>query len=530
MSKTYHFAAVDLGASSGRVMRCSLVGERLTLEEVHRFENRAVFVPDADAGRWCWDTIGLWHHVKHGLREAGRRGAIDAIGIDTWGVDYALLDEHGRLVASPIAYRDPRTDRTYPRVIEQLGKAAIYRHTGIQFMSLNTLYQLSADAQDPSRSLERAHVLLMMPQLLGYWLTGRQVAEHTLASTTQCYDSVTRSWCKELLEPLGVPMRLLPGAVEAGTKSGSLRPAIADELGLPADTPVVEVGTHDTASAVVAAPLQGPGSAYLSSGTWSLLGLELDAPLRTDAALAANFTNEAGVNGTTRFLKNIAGLWLIQECRRVWAEQGRLQSFAQIASLAEGYARPWSVLVNPNDTRFGAPGNMPARLIEAAAESGQTLADDPAAIGRCVFDSLALCYDATLRMAERLSKRSIDALHIVGGGGQNKLLNQITADAIGRPVIVGPVEGTVIGNAVVQAMALGAVKDLAHARQIVRHSFPPETCTPRSDVDLTDARRRFAQLLGRWAVNVTVCGKPSISVAGAFVAPTGETSHRLAGC
>ncbi len=476
-------------------MRCTLADERLTLQEVHRFDNRAVLVPDDNAGRWCWDSLALWHHVKHGLREAGRLGPLHAIGIDTWGVDYALLDPQGRLVAPPVAYRDPRTEHTYAAVQHTLGRRTIYKRTGIQFMPLNTLYQLAVDADDPAQPLQRADTLLMTPQLLGYWLTGQRVAEHTLASTTQCYDSVSRQWSADLLEPLGVPVSLLPRVVDAGTISGTLRASIAEELGLPASTPLVEVGSHDTASAVVAAPLQGPRSAYLSSGTWSLLGLELLEPLRSDEALEANFTNEAGVAGTTRFLKNIAGLWLIQECRRVWAEHGNAMSFADIAAQAQQHTCPWSALINPGDDRFASPGDMPARIVAAVRASGQSIADTPAAIARCVFDSLALCYDRTLRTAQRLTQQPIDTLHIVGGGGQNALLNQLTADATQTPLTVGPTEGTVIGNALVQALALGLINDLAHARQIVERSFPPQHMTPQPFPSITQARQHFATLL-----------------------------------
>ncbi|BAM03678.1 rhamnulokinase [Phycisphaera mikurensis] len=482
---TRHLLAVDLGASSGRVMCCTLTGEgsagTLRLDEAHRFANRTVFVPDDGprGGRFTWDIVGLYADVLHGLREGGRRfgGAVDAIGIDSWGVDYGLLDAQGRLIANPTAYRDPRHPPVAERVNEAIGWPALYERTGIQKLPFNTLYQLAADAEDPSEPLERAASALMIPQLLGYWLAGEKRSEHTLASTGGCYDTESAAWCGELLTPRGVPENLLPPAVQPTDRIGTLRPGVAEDLGLPAGTPLIAVGSHDTASAVAGAPLSGPGSAYLSSGTWSLLGVELDEPIRTAAARDAGFTNEGGVSGTIRFLKNHAGLWLVQECRRAWNEGGNDYGFPELAHLAEA-AGPSRCSIDADDPRFAVPGDMPARVREAAAERGAPLPDEPGAVMRCVLESLAAAYAGSVRTLGELTGRPVDRLHLVGGGGNHRLLNRLTADACGVPVEVGPTEATVVGNALVQAMALGRVADLAEARAIVRASFPIETVEP----------------------------------------------------
>ena len=360
---------------------------------------------------------------------------------------------------------------------EKLGWPRIYERTGIQKLPFNTIYQLAADAEESPSPLERAEAALMIPQLLGYWLTGEKSSEHTLASTSGCYDTASRSWCEDLLAPLGVPAELLPPAVQPTDRIGTLRPAVAEDLGLPPDTPLIACPSHDTAAAVVGAPLSGPGSAYLSSGTWSLLGLELDEPVRTEAARDAGFTNEGGVAGTTRFLKNHAGLWLVQECRRAWAERGQNFGFAELAELAEA-AGPSASTIDADDPRFAAPGDMPARIREAAAERGEPLPDEPGSIVRCALEALATAYAGTLAKLTEVTGREIERLHLVGGGGNNRLLNQLTADACGVPVEVGPTEATVVGNALVQAMALGAVADLEEARRITRASFEIETLGP----------------------------------------------------
>lgn len=473
MAEEVYMAAVDLGASGGRVIVGKLSGGRLEMEEVHRFEHRPIFVPDEEAGRWCWNVLGLWEEMRRGLGLAVRRaGRLDSIGIDSWGVDYGLVDSVGRLIRLPVAYRDPRTDKTYAKVIERLGRERIYQRTGIQFMPINTIYQLAADAEDRERPLERAAVMLMIPQLLAYWLTGEKVGEHTLASTTQLYDGEKREWVWEFARELGVPERILPRVVDAVEVIGRVRKEIGEEVRL-AGVPVVAVGSHDTASAVAATPLEDEESAYLSSGTWSLLGVELDRAMRGREALEANLTNEAGVNGTTRLLKNVTGLWLVQECRRVWAEEGQSYSYEQLTQWAReaGTAKVW---IDPNDPVFATPGNMPERIRQACQRAGGPVPQTPGEVIRCVLESLAKSYAEVLGRIERVSGRRIRRLHVVGGGGYNRLLNELTAQATGREVIVGPYEATAVGNLLVQGMALGAIGSLKEAREIVRRSFALE--------------------------------------------------------
>lgn len=500
MATELSLIAVDLGASSGRVILVSIGDHYIKLNEVHRFINQAIHIPDeSDAGRWCWDIIALWNNIKSGIRTAGKQvDHIDGIGIDSWGVDYGLIDHGGRLVAPLVAYRDPRTNSTYEQVINKLGRETIYGHTGIQFMALNTLYQLAADAEDPQRPLDRASTLLMTPQLISYWLTGRRVAEHTLASTTQLYDARSRQWVSELVDAIGVQKDLLPPVIDAGTIIGTLRPSIAEELSLPTDTPVIAVGSHDTASSVAATPLKNKRSAYLSSGTWSLLGLELHQPCHSPEALAANFTNEAGVAGTTRFLKNSAGLWILQECRRVWSEEGKHFSYSELTDLAIK-SKPFATLIDPDDPIYAQPGDMPKRIRTACSNTGQPSPETPGAIARCILDSLALCYAETLDKASDITGQSIDTLHIVGGGCRNTLLNQITANTTGRRTVAGPEEATAIGNALLQAIALGGIKDLEEARRLVSDSISPTEYIPDISVSetISNARRTMTGLRRR---------------------------------
>jgi rhamnulokinase len=471
MPDTLNLIAIDLGASGGRVFLARLCGGRLTLCEVYRFVHRPEHLANVgDGGAYCWDVQALWAQVNQGIALAAKEtDQIHGIGIDAWGVDYALLDKSGQLVRPPIAYRDPRTGATFDRVVQELGRQAIYDRTGIQFMPINTLYQLAADVADPTRPLERAAKMLMIPQLLCYWLTGRQVAEHTMASTTQIYDSQKREWVLEFADALGVPRNIFPQVIDAGTIIGSLLPSIADELHLPAATPVIAVASHDTASAVVATPLADDQSAYLSSGTWSLVGVELPSPLRTAAALGANLTNEAGVAGTTRLLKNVNGMWLIQECQRTWKEQGVRYTDQELEEQAA--ALPRGAIIDPNDPSFAAPGDMPGRIQLACKGAGQEIPQTPAAIVRCILDSLATSYVRVLRILEEAAHRKITKLNIVGGGAQNQLLNRLTAEATGCEIVVGPIEATAVGNALVQGMALGAINNPNEARKIVRDSL-----------------------------------------------------------
>lgn len=502
MSKSKHYLAIDLGASSGRVMDARFDGTRITLEEVRRFENSIVHVHDgSEQGRYHWDFLRLWDEIVAGLRRSSERaGEIASIGFDTWGVDYGLIGKSGRLIHQPTAYRDPQKNDIYQDVRKKLTDQKIYERTGIQFMPINTLYQLAVDAADVDRPLERAESLLMVPDLLAYWLTGAKANEHTFASTSQCYDASTCTWTEDLLSAIGVPDSIFERIVQPGDREplGTLNKIVAEATGLPASTRLSTVASHDTASAVVAVPMTDPlTSAYISSGTWSLVGLELDAPVRTPEALAANFTNEAGIEGTTRFLKNCAGLWLIQECRRLWAEQGREYSFAKLASMA-GDAPALVSLFDPDDPRFATPGDMPKRIREACKEHGEPEPKDEGALIRAICDSLAMRYDQLIHTAGQLTGRSIKTLHIVGGGAANTVLNQITADATGLHVIAGPGEATALGNAVVQAIACGDLSSLSEARAVIAASCEPKRYEPNSDTAVAEhygrARERFGQL------------------------------------
>jgi len=503
MASSKNYLAIDLGASSGRVMTARLQDGAITLDEVHRFENRIVHVHDgSEHGRYHWDFLRLWDSILAGLRKcADLDGEIASIGFDTWGVDYGLIGKSGRLVHQPTAYRDPKKNEIYQEVRRKLTDERIYARTGIQFMPINTLYQLAVDAQDPDRPLERARSLLMVPDLLSYWLTGEKTNEHTFASTSQCYDAAACEWTTDLLEEIGVPGDLFQRIVHPGDRTplGTVNKVVSEATRLPMSTRLSVVGSHDTASAVVAVPMTDPKtSAYISSGTWSLVGLELDKPVRSPEALAANFTNEAGLEGTTRFLKNCAGLWLIQECRRVWSEQGKELSFAELATRA-GQSPGLVSLFDPDDPRFATPGDMPARVRKACVERGEPEPRDDGAIIRAILDSLAFKYDQLLRTAARVAGRQLKTLHIVGGGAANRVLNQITADATGLVVIAGPDEGTAMGNALVQMIACGELSGLREARRVVATSCEPLRYEPSTDAVVREkyesARSRFARMI-----------------------------------
>ncbi|MEM6504549.1 MAG: FGGY-family carbohydrate kinase [Planctomycetota bacterium] len=498
MPSSKHYLAIDLGASSGRVMDAAFDGNTIELNEINRFTNRVVHVHDgSDAGRYHWDFLHLWGGILGGLRGGAQIGSdIASIGFDTWGVDYGLIGKSGRLIHQPTAYRDPRKNDLYMDVRQKLTDERIYQRTGIQFMPINTLYQLAVDALDPDEPLQRAESLLMVPDLLAYWLTGAKANEHTFASTSQCYDAATCRWAEDLLGQIGVPTSVFEPIVQPGDHEplGMVHKIVAEATGLPTGTRLSAVASHDTASAVVAVPMSDPTtSAYISSGTWSLVGLELDAPVRTPEALAANFTNEAGIGGTTRFLKNCAGLWLIQECRRVWAEQGKPFSFAELAAEAGGSPALVS-LFDPDDPRFATPGDMPSRIRQACTEQGEPEPRDEGALIRAILDSLAMRYDQLIRTAAGLTGRTIKTLHIVGGGTANAVLNQITADATGLEVIAGPGEATALGNAAVQAIACGDLTGLSDARAVIAASSQPTRYEPARNNPYAEARERFESL------------------------------------
>jgi rhamnulokinase len=472
------FAAVDIGASSGRVIlgRVSS-GESVELEVVHRFPNGVVEID----GGLRWDFDALFAEVLTGLAAAATVAAaqgeqVASIGIDTWAVDYGLVNKSGELVAQPFSYRDDRSRTAVEPVHRKLDPARLYGTTGLQFLQFNTIYQLASE-----KNLAGVQALLI-PDLIAFLLTGVRRTEATNASTTGLFDAVAGEWATEFLTALGLRKDLFPPLIQPGEAVGTLLPGIAAQVGLPQDTRVVAVGSHDTASAVAAVPAEadngGERFAYISSGTWSLVGLELKHPVLTEASREANFTNERGVDGTIRYLRNMGGLWLLSECQRAWAQEGFRPELTALLTAAAALP-PGGPQVNPDDPYFIAPDNMPGRIRAAVRRTGEVLPDDPAAITRCIMDSLAAGYARTLRDAERLAGRTVDVVHIVGGGSQNRLLCQLTADVTGKKVVAGPVEATALGNILVQARAAGSVSgELADLRALVVHSHHLQVFVP----------------------------------------------------
>ena len=464
MTSATMVAAVDLGASGGRVMMGTVgEGHQLKLDELHRFPN----IPVRVLGTLHWDILALFQGMLDGLGAAARAGAgVASLGIDTWGVDYGLLDSDGALLGNPVHYRDTRTQGVTGQVLSQVSAAELYAITGIQQLPLNTIFQLAAAAGTPQQAAART--LLMIPDLLAFWLTGQAGAEVTNASTTQLYDVRAQAWATPLMTRVGIPPGIFPPLRRPGDTIGELLPRIAAEAGLAAPMPVLAVGSHDTASAVAAVPADGPDFAYISCGTWSLVGMELPAPVLSEASCRANFTNETGIDGTIRYLRNVMGLWLLQESVRTWSARGIAADLdTLLAAAAE--APPLRAVINPDDPDFLTPGDMPGRIAHACRRTGQDPPAGPGATVRCILDSLALAYRRTIAEVQELSGRHVDTVHIVGGGARNTLLCQLTADACGLPVVAGPVEAAALGNVLVQARALGAAPDdLGGMRQLLR--------------------------------------------------------------
>jgi rhamnulokinase len=486
---TKNLLAYDLGAESGRGVLGQFDGSRLRLDVVHRFPNGPVRTLDT----LHWDVLRLWGEMLVGLRKAvAERGGIDALGVDTWGVDFALLGRGGALLGNPRHYRDPHTEGYPDEAFRTVPRLDIYRQTGLQFMRFNSLYQLLAMKRDRSPLLDVAETLLMVPDLLHYWFTGIKVSEFTDVSTSQMYDPTAKGWAFGLLKALDLPTGILGTIVQPGTVLGPLRPAVASETGA-VPVPVVLPGSHDTASAVAAVPARGGSWCYISSGTWSLMGAELPAPLISEKTLEYNFTNEGGVAGTIRFLKNIMGLWLVQECRRSWERAGLVYTYDELTRLAEA-APPFASLVDPDHPSFWLPPSMPAALGEFCKRTGQPAPTEPGAVVRCALESLALRYRWVLERLEELLGRRIDVIHVVGGGCQNALLNQFTADACDRQVAAGPVEATAIGNVLVQMIGLGVLGSLADGREVVRRSFEVTTFDPRQPECWAEPYQRFLRL------------------------------------
>ncbi len=476
------YLAFDLGAESGRAMLGTLDGGRLSVEELHRFPN----TPVRDEDGLYWNTDGLWGEIRRGIAIAGdRRIALDGVGIDTWGVDYGLLDGSGKLIEPPRHYRDSRTNGVMEQLFQVVPRAEVFGYTGIQFMQLNTLYQLYAMKLMNAPALTAARRFLNMPDLFNYWLTGEARSETTIASTTQFFNPETMTWSTELLKRLGLPGEILGPLIAPGTALGKMTEG-------PRTTVYASAG-HDTAAAVVAVPASDRRNwCYISSGTWSLMGLEIDAPVINAQSLALNFTNEVGVAGTIRLLKNIAGLWLLQECRRAWSQEGSEFSYEQLALMA-AEARPFSAAINPD--AFLEPGEMPRKIAAHCRDKGQEPPATPGEYARAILESLALRYRQVLESLEELSGRPIEVIHIVGGGSRNTVLNQFVADCTGRRVVAGPSEATAIGNILVQGMGGGELDGLADMRAVVRNSFAPVEVTPHPSPEWEHAYERFQKLV-----------------------------------
>lgn len=485
----HYYIACDLGADSGRVILGHLKDGKVTLEEIHRFPNGAVKIHNS----LRWNILRIFSELKTGLQKvAERKIAAESLSVDSWGVDYVLFNERQPMLGLPYQYRDSRTDATFESARKAVSEERIFAETGIQFMSINTLYQLMADVESNSDLLAIADQFLNVGDYLNFLFCGVPRAEESLASTTQIYDPRKRDWSHELIRAFQMPERIFPKIVPSGTKLGKLLPTICEETGL-AEVEVVATCSHDTGTAVAAVPAQGEGWAYLSSGTWSLIGVELPCPLINEEVRAHNFTNEAGYGGTTRFLKNIIGMWLLQESRREWIRQGNPIEYPEMDRQAEE-SEPFRSLINPNAARFMKPDDMPAKIAAYCRETGQPVPETPGQVARCVCESLALLYRRTLSQIEHLTGNKITRLHIVGGGSRSPLLNQFAASGTERTVLAGPVEATACGNVLIQALALGHVDSLATLRKVVRDSFPITEFQPQNSAEWNRAFERFQDL------------------------------------
>jgi rhamnulokinase len=470
--------AVDIGAESGRVMAVHFDGQQLAMEELHRFLNISVTVK----GTLHWDLLRLWGDIQAGI-EKGRALNPASIGVDTWGVDFGLLDSQGSLIGNPVHYRDGRTTDMMPLAFSKVPRAEIFAQTGIQFIPINTLYQLLSLVEGQSPQLHIAETFLTVPDLLNYWLTGTKVCEFSNATTTQLFNPTTGTWATEIMAKLGIPSHIFPEIVPPGTR-----------LGRYGGIPVTAPACHDTGSAVASVPTQNPDFAYISSGTWSLVGLEVEQPILTPDALAANVTNEGGVYGTYRLLKNVMGLWILQQCRATWVAAAQAYTYAELVDMA-AQAEPLTAIINPNDPIFLRPGNHPQHIRDWCRRTNQPVPETPGAVVRCILESLALAYREVLEQVAAVGSQQVSVIHIVGGGSQNQLLNQMTANATRLPVVAGPIEATVIGNALVQLIALGEIEDLSQARQIAGSSADLKRYEPEGSTDAWDeASGRFQTL------------------------------------
>lgn len=479
--------AFDFGASSGRAILGIYDGQELNIEEIHRFSNDPVEVN----GSLYWDVLRLFYEIKQGIQKCALKGHrdISSIAVDTWGVDFGLLDGNGDLLGNPYHYRDKRTHGMMEKVFKLIPKEEIYNKTGIEFMWFNTILQIFSMKNQDSPLLREAKTLLLMPDLFNYFLTGVKAAEYSISSTTQLMDSTAGKWSDEIISSLGLPGELFANIVKPGTVIGTLKADLAKELGV-SELKVVAVAAHDTQSAIASVPAEGEQFAYISCGTWSLMGVETDAPIISEKSSRMSFTNEGGVEGKTTFMKNIMGLWLVQECKRQWDREGRNLSYSQLEDMCRG-SRPFEAFIDPDDALFISPGDMPARVREFCRKTGQTVPQTEGDVIRCIMQSLALKYRMTVEALEDITGKNLNVIHMVGGGIKDRVLCQFTANATGRKVVAGPVEATAIGNLMVQVMALGHVKDLKEIRRVVSRSFSPEIYQPDDFALWSEAFERY---------------------------------------
>ncbi|WP_346861151.1 rhamnulokinase [uncultured Draconibacterium sp.] len=488
MSKN-HFLAFDLGASSGRAILGTLEDGKLALTEIHRFKNQMSRIH----GSYYWNIYSLFDELKTGLKKCVTEFKIqpDSIGVDTWGVDYSLISDSGQLIGLPFAYRDHRTDNAIEEFSKVLSKKETYMLSGIQFMQFNTLFQLYASKKESHSRLNIAKSLLFAPDTLNYLFTGVRKNEYTIASTSQLLKPGKAEWESKLFEAAGISEDIVEEIVQPGVEIGKILDEIQEETGSK-EIPCIAVASHDTASAIASVPANGGNWAYLSSGTWSLLGIESPVPIVSEESMEMNFTNEGGVEGTTRFLKNIMGMWLIQECKRIWDEEKEMEWQEVVDMCLE--ADHFKCFINPDNSVFLNPGNMPKAIQEYCAATNQAIPETKGEIARCIYDSLVLKYKFTIKQIESLTGKPIDKLHIIGGGANNKMMNQLTADAIGIPVLAGPTEATATGNLMLQAKAVGAVQSLNEMREVIKNSFEIEEYLPSPQLDWEAAYKRFEAL------------------------------------
>jgi rhamnulokinase len=483
-----HYLAIDLGAESGRTMVGTLENNTLRLAETHRFSNGPVQL----SGGLHWDVLRLWTDIQAGIATSAAKFPLASLALDAWGVDFALLDRDGALLGNPFHYRDARTDGMLDEAFQRVPREQIFAQTGIQFMQINTLYQLLAMSLQKSPLLDVAQTFLTIPDLFNFWMSGKILCEFTNATTTQCLDPVRRTWALSLLEALEIPTRILPPVCEPGTVLGRLLPEIAASTGA-GSVPVIAPACHDTGSAVVAVPAENKDFAWISSGTWSILGCEADRPSVTPKTLEYNFTNEGGVFGSWRLSKNILGLWLVQECRRIWKHQGEDLSYDEITRLASE-AKPFLAVIDPDDVSFLHPGDMPERIRQFCVKTSQPVPQTKGQVVRVALESIALKYRQVLDRLEEVTGKRFTPIHIIGGGTKNRLLNQLTADCCSRTVVAGPVEATALGNLLMQAITLGQLDSLAGARAVVRNSFDVESYHPGRRTGWDEAYEKLSKM------------------------------------